>query len=422
MSDTTPFTVPALNYRQLRMLAECSMSLCTSEPSSFVFQPDGTLALVNPDQEPPADGVLVPTISPGKYPRLTYLTLQATTTTHNVQHVSELNVVPLHADAVFWSPGAVEKFVVPYYASCSGNRAVEELTTLRAVWNDYPLEARVMALVHTTRPVGPDVSQATVPMEPMWVVFMNQQNDLDALPLSEFAKKYPLGRRAGGGEGGAGVDESPRVPYQRPSVPTAGFPGYQALRGMAEWAASFKNQTMYFAFDPATGEFRAPTPTMPPVTGGEIVIPIYNAALTSDRAAPDGVWFQPPGNAAPIDLAGVADSVFWSSGAIEQFLLPYYASVDGFAGITELNRIYEAWVLDALAPLGGDAVGGTAEEGPGEVYGLVHLPKSAWMEVEEASSTSLASRELGLVHVPSRSGRTRVTSAAAFHRRYGANG
>jgi hypothetical protein len=420
MSDATPSLVPALDYRQLRLLAECSLSLSTSGPASFVFQPDGTLALVSPDQESLADGVLVPTTTPGKYPPLTYVSLQATTVTDNVQHVSVRDVVPLHADAVFWSPGAVEKFVVPYYASCSGNRAVEALTTLRGVWNDYPHEARVMALVHTTRPVAPDVSVASVPVEPMWVVFVNEQNDLDALPLSEFAGKYPPASTVRGEDGGVG--ESPRVPYQRPSLPAAGLPHYRALRGMAEWAASFKNHTMYFAFDPATGEFRTPTPTMPPVTGGEIVIPIYNAALTPGRVPPDGVWFQPPGNAAPIDLAGVADSVFWSSGAIEQFLLPYYASVDGFAGITELKRIYEAWVLDVLAPLGGDAVGGTETEGPGEVYGLVHLPKSAWMEVEEASSTGLASRELGMVHVPSRSGRTRVTSAAAFHRRYQANG
>jgi hypothetical protein len=409
--------VTPLDYRQMRLLAEAALSQ-SGEPATFVVNGD-SVELVPPDATPPSEGVLVPTRNPTKRSALGYLTFQVPWTgADGTPTLVSLDVARrFHADAVFWSDAAVKKFVQPYTASCAGSSAVDTLEKLLLAWNGIAAGAQPFALVHVTwpAPTGP------AEMETMWIAFLRIQGpnagQADALPitayLAEFSPQPPLG----------GMLSS--VPYERPGLSsgTEFLPDYAGLRALAEWSMSLNGTPRYFLFDPVTNSYSPPSTTLPPVVGSQIVIPVQNLTAPANPLQPRGVWLQPPNDAGPVDLAETADAVFWSTGAIEQFLLPYYASVDGFGGLPDLQKISDAWNDNVpgggggppvnLYPEGGTGGNGTTLDGNNEVYGLVHLPQSAWVSLED----SLSSVEIAMVHTPRAPGRgTAVTPARDFHR------
>lgn len=93
---------------------------------------------------------------------------------------------------------------------------------------------------------------------------------------------------------------------------------------------------------------------------------------------------------------GPADSVFWSSSAAEKFLVPYYASVyGGCAGeaVAILLNIFEGApypTAESVQALGEDL---QPEVTKVQAYGLVHLPRSEYIELEDTSSTTAALAE-----------------------------
>ena len=404
-----------LDYRQMRMLAEAALSQ-SGGPASFVVE-GPSLTLVPPDEPPPPDGVLVPTRNATKRPQLRYLTFQVPWTgPSGTPELVSLDVATrFHADAVFWSDAAVKKFVQPYAASCAGYEAPGALENMLLAWNGAAAGAQVFAMVHVTwaEPVAPQE------METLWVAFLRTQGpragQADALPISayirEFTPQPPMSAVVGS------------VPYERP-VPAAGtdfLPDYAGLRAVAEWSMSLDGAPRYFLFDPITNSYSPPSTTLPPVVGSQIVIPVQNLAVPATPLKPAGVWLQPPGDAGPVDLAGMADAVFWSTGAIEQFMLPYYASVDGFGGLQALQGIAAAWNDNVPGGSGGLPVSPGLEGEPdgsqstpggdAEVYGLVHLPQSAWVSLEDSQS----SVEVAMVHASPAHGRgTAVTPARNF--------
>ncbi|WP_420127530.1 hypothetical protein [Longimicrobium sp.] len=402
--------VTPLDYRQLRLLAEAALGQPSGE-SVFTFN-GSVVELVPPEHQPPPDGILIPTVNRTKRPSLSYLTLQVPwTTPDGTRQLVSLDALDFHADAVFWSEAAVMKFVQPYCASCAGSFASDELALLRRAWNGSAQGARVFAMLHVTwsAPGGP------TPIEPLWVAFLRTEGEdagtVGALPVSGYIAEF---------DPDVPVEMDPlTVPYVRP-LPTpaaVSLPGYSGLRGVAEWSASLTGGPMYFLYDPATGTYNAPSATLPPVVGSQIVIPVHNQTVPPERLLPVGVWLQAPGGTAPVDLAGTCDAVFWSTGAIEQFMLPYYASVDGFAGLVDLGLIALSWTDNVSAGAGGlqvapgPVLGPTLlDDGNQEVYALVHMPKSAWVSLEE----SVATAEIAMVHGAGASGRTAVTSARQF--------
>ena len=407
MSETTPATVAPLDYMQLRQLAECTVGL-PDDVTDFVFNGHGLEPL--PDDVAPPDGVvLVPATNTTRRTPLQYLTLRV--------GAASLNVAEYDVDAVFWSDAAVEKFVFPYCASCGACEATKAVAELQTAWNQYPEALPVVALLHLagTAPGAPVTDS-------FLVAYLNE-GKLNVSPVSAFRSDLDQPRRT--------PHKHAPVPFQRGIVTTATpqYPDYVALRRMAEWASSIRDTPLYFAYNVRMGHYGPPTRTLPPVLEDTIVIPVYTPSIPVDRRQPDGVWFQPAtstGSVAPVDLSGVADAVFWSTGAIEQFLLPYYASVDGFAGLSELREISDAWIDDVIEPLhAGDAavVDAPVSDGEGdapEVFGLVHLPRSVWMEVD--SEATLVRSQVGMVHRPADAHAPTVLPAGHFRERYGRRG
>lgn len=359
-------SVPPLTYPQVRMLAEAALGLDnTSAVYTFgpanAFGPQMLLA-----GSPPTPAVVVPAANKTKFTRFSAVEMQVTPAGGGTL---SLNAAGYNVDAMFWSDAAVQKFVLPYYASCMGFFAPERLTSLQAAWNGTAEGTQVVALMHVT---GAPVGQAgnPVPVEPLWVVYV-QNNVLQTTPLSVFPTS------------GAAVEAPPLSPagsYFPPDLSTVGaYPEYIALRAMAEWSASLSAEPMYFSYDAAQGTFG--TPSTDAGDGSTITVPVYNPLAPLDRLPPSQVTLEMTGNPS-IDLLGQgpgADAIFWSTGAIEQFMLPYYASTDGFEGLLDLAAIVIAW------------------DDP-EVVGLVHIPRSVWVTEEmQFTLTTAAAAEIHLV-------------------------
>lgn len=384
--------VSPLSYTQLRLLAECTAGL--EETVNFVFTAGGTLQ-TTADPEP--SQVLVPARDQGKYPR-NVLRMQAGTGT-------ELVLDPGFADAAFWSDSSVQKFVFPYVASCAGKDAAAALWLLQSVWNYYPADqVTVYGLVHVVRHTsGTPLSSENR----LQVVYAERpqpgaQASLSIAPLGVFYETYPSPQNPAPAPQGA--DGAPPVTYHRGSSGKGRqHPDYAVLRALAEHACSLCDEPRYFMLKAGEDGYRAhTTEDLPPVQAGDIVIPAYNASIPAHRPRLDGVWCHAADAPGP-NLATRGDAVFWSDGAIDQFMYPYYASKggmeDGLRDLLEMSYVWtghvpglDGWEREALekerealkdAAFSEGVAGVEGAEDEPFVDGLVHMPTSEWIPEEE---------------------------------------
>lgn len=378
--------VKPLHYTQLRLLAEIAVGV-KDTPLDFYFRQGEALELAGAAAAGPED-VVVTARDRVKYPA-NHLALDLTPAD---QPRHDAQVPAGMADALFWSDAAVEKFLFPYVASCGGDEGASALASLQAAWNHYPRsKVQVYALLHVNRiESGTPLALANT----LWVVYVpTGGTSLQMLPVNEFLTTFRHDR---------GPDPEPYstppidpVPYSRGADPSlAQYPAYPALRALAEWACSVRGAPQYFVFREGQEGFGPPSSTLPTdLRPGDLVVPVLTPAVPADRPPLGSVWFYPKGQQTPVDLAKNCDAVFWSTGAIEQFLFPYYASKIGFAGLEDLTRMRDVWQgKKASAAKGGEpevrvlvagAGGGTDDDsGDDEVAALVHLHTSEWTEVE----------------------------------------
>ena len=151
------------------------------------------------------------------------------------------------------------------------------------------------------------------------------------------------------------------------------FLSYSDLRRAAEAASGTRDKDVYVEVEPRRGGFE-PGETIitvhdkPPPDRPESVVvharttgSVRHSVVKHARVSPnlDG--------SAPFDLADVgADSVFWSDGAVEKFLVPYYASVHGSDAVQWVGKLLQVWRMEKLAR-------------QADVFALAHLPKSDYV-------------------------------------------
>jgi hypothetical protein len=137
MSDPTfPGEHNHLDSIQLRLIAEAASGY-RGRPVHFVAQPGGDIREVPHDfhatvpdaggkiAPPPIEAVVIPAYTEDKVPQKPPLK-EASIHAEGVLEPVDLLNLPGGlgaADAVFWSESAVEKFLLPYYASVYGNQA-----------------------------------------------------------------------------------------------------------------------------------------------------------------------------------------------------------------------------------------------------------------------------------------------------------
>jgi hypothetical protein len=376
-------------YQQLRMLAEAALGAASDTANTFYFLPDGTNGPVPlpPGTPAPADVVLVPTSNATRLFPFGGLTMKAGAADPGINLVTDLPR-GVQADAAFWTDASVQKFLLPYYASCMGYTASARLASLQRVWNGAWSTKQPYALLHVTGTPQGATAGSPQSVEPIWVVYLEggvsrAQPLIWFETLPEFGTLPPL----------PAPPLLPAVPYVQPTGPDG--PTYGALRSMAEWSASVSGDVVYFGYDPVRNTFDL---TDGPGTGA-LVIPVQNPAVPAARPTSIEVTLTlSDGSSASIfdwmsyqkdpgETFNQPDAFFWSTGSIEQFMLPYYVSIDGFMGLPDLLSLQDAWQQNAAA-YGGEFTGGApgAFTGPedGEVLGLVHIPRSLWVTEETA--------------------------------------
>jgi hypothetical protein len=419
--STTQTTVPTLDYTQLRLMAECAEG--TEGETQFVFN-NGTLS-VNASATALDTEILVTAESVRRRPaNRVYLQVAAGATMDRGSATLEVG----SADAVFWSDAAVQKFLFPYIASCGGHQAGENLTLLQSAWNFYPsTQVTVYALVHRIAQPGELLGIGSI-IRVVYSVAGGSQ--LQLAELGQFVQQYPPTTPVQ-------IPPPVQTPYWRGvegTPPQYQYPSEQLLRMLAEHAESLRGEAQYFLCPPdAPARYTGPITASdflatPDLADGTLVIPVSNPALPADRPQLGGVWFWPSAPAtANVNLSVVpgvagwarsADALFWSTGAVEQFLFPYYASVDGFAGIADLGRMAMSWSLDVPVDPPVPIVLGSP--GPGEalqVLGLIHMPTSEWTEIQdwtaEGNGQSLARKNVGVLYADAQ-GQVHVTRAGEF--------
>jgi hypothetical protein len=125
--------VKALTYQELRKMVECAASYRGQEVYIVVDDAGWSVQMQRPDT--PEGKAVIPCLSPTS-PMLPPPVVLARIGTDEQNPANLLELKDREgrllgpADAVFWSPAAVEKFLVPYYASVYGDEAPKKLTEL----------------------------------------------------------------------------------------------------------------------------------------------------------------------------------------------------------------------------------------------------------------------------------------------------
>jgi hypothetical protein len=374
MSETVPTAVA--DYHHLRLMAEWSSSLRERRVGFAVRE--GALWLDEADPRAGEPALRVPAATPGRSGAVRSLALRV----HGAD--APLELAPYGVDALVWSEAAVEKFLVPYYASCAGPRAGRFLTALFDAWNGDHGTVRPVALAHLSH-AGGDAPLGLA--NTLGVVYLREgEGDrpaaLEMLPLALFRARHP-------------EPWHPTTPPARETVELgaralpdgARLPTYPELRGIAEWAASLRGRTAYLEFDaspPGAEAAREGRTARVPAPGTEptdrIVFPVHTPLEVPHRPKPVSVTLEgEDGGSVDLFRDPHCDALFTSTGAIEQLLVPYYASVRGVLGMRELRQVYLAWA--GVEP----EAAGARTDGGLQPLALVHLPHSDWTTGEETT-------------------------------------
>lgn len=139
----------AMTYQDLRKMAECASSYRGLPVWMVIDEKGWHVALQEPTAEEREGKTVIECMNPESSPRpmVTYAMIGAGSPDERVErpmvnlldleNVGDRVGVPVvQADAVFWSESAVEKFVVPYYASVYGNLADREVSDILDVLDD----------------------------------------------------------------------------------------------------------------------------------------------------------------------------------------------------------------------------------------------------------------------------------------------
>jgi len=398
---------PAQNpgYRDLRLGADLASSI-RGTPVFFNFQ-QGELTITDPHP----DSVPVETApSAARRPQVTGVTLE-------VDGYERLTLDAKRYSALFWSESAVEKFLLPYYASAAGPRVHEFLYVLHHVWYGYRDDVRVCALAFAY-PAAPFTGPQQL-WDTVEVIFCPPaQADLlfplRSMPLLQFFNTLP----------------APALPVLPPDISL--IRGERAplsdqatcidsvgSREAAEYVSGLRGHTVRVYQDPnVPGGLKPvlePKKLDDPLLFDASTVPVrdYRPRVTV-KLELEGMKEPYPLQGKPGDPTTWPDSVFWTDGAVDMLLVPYYASVQAGGAPWYLLVLLGKWAgwipcdcTDAAelrkhvsggaertprrrherGPAPGHAAGrlegetaGDAGPTDSEVFAIVHLPRSEYVD------------------------------------------
>ncbi|HEU0298757.1 MAG TPA: hypothetical protein VFR37_04865 [Longimicrobium sp.] len=311
--------------------------------------------------------------------------------------------------ALFWSESAVEKFLVPFYASAAADDAPRFLGRLFDAWYGYPADVvqvcAIACLLGRQPPAeGTPLSLArTVGL----VCLEEGGSSLRLLTLDEFTERYSTGLPRGGegvtlGSGPTEVRHGWEITESVESV---------VARDVAEFVSGMRGHFVAFSTEEATLVPVVYPDTSPPEVIGGALFGALARPVRPDRPVPSHVVLHVVGtDGSPIVqtlIPGqdetatefVPDSLFWTDGAVETLLVPYYASVKGgdawlFEGFLmgKWDGLIKPPSSNSMEDLKsaitqrldrfGHAAGRDAEDpSPSPVYATMHLPRSEYADM-----------------------------------------
>ena len=312
--------------------------------------------------------------------------------------------------ALLWTESAVEKFLLPYYASAAGPDAYAVMYAIIRAWYHYDEHRPVVALAFSYAPV------AAPGFKSLWntveVIFL-EDGGIERLPLLHFLPH-------------ANHLEVPKLPRPIPldDEPFRAGPTKQGAtpidrlgaRHVSEYVSGLRGQTVRVYEKDCEGGLQ------PMLTSEPVGQPLFEALCPYVREGRPRVtrvevmvkeesgreqWHPLRGPRGP---KFAPDSVFWTDGSVETLLLPYYAGVEGAgapwglevllgkwggsipAERLEPEQLWEDILLNAVremrAAVGGSPVEPTAQSA---VFAIIHLPNSDWVDEQgNTVGTSIA--------------------------------
>lgn len=313
-----------------------------TEPGTLppVQDPAGSLPAPAPLPASPPVPVYTPPSASAR-PFVQYLTLQ----------VHGYGSVPVPADqygALFWSESAVEKFLLPYYTSAAGPHALEVLQAINQAWYHFDASAPVCALAFG---YPSSAFQASVQL---WdtiavVVWEPSRKTLALKPLREYFR----------GVGRVQVSLLPSSQTFQWGEPVAqGLTAELAdipidsvgAREVAEFVSGLRGNTVdVYAVDVEGGL----EPVLSTQASGAPLFSAFSPEVRSGRPTATATLtysLSPGGDPVTEPLTAIGgrptnlpDSAFWTDGAVEMLLVPYYASVEGSAAPWYLMLMLGTW-------------------------------------------------------------------------------
>lgn len=427
------------DYFTLRLAADLSSAI-RGEPVWFDYTADTGLQITGPaggsGASPPIP-VSTPLSAKGR-PTVDSVTVAVDCTVEidgKQQHVDYGTLqLPYPCSALFWSESAVEKFLLPYYVSAGGQQAYQVLHAINHAWYAYQGDTPVVALAfgYPSQPYTVDSVQL---WDTVWVISCQgpgvtpapgatagPQGSLVMQPLREFLTSQPPPQLPE-------ALDNPRFAWgaqAAPSTPATPIDSVGA-REVAEYVSGLRERIVNVYQTDGDGGLE---PTLTPIGTGQ---PLFTAWTRAVRPARPTVTVSMQVTTLLWNvqktttkvLAGIGgdqapnlpDSAFWTDGAVEKLVLPYYASVEGRGAPWYLMLILGKWsgiiptsLLDAVLLLAqivealgkvllenpAGIVGRIAERLEGETettaatgpvtsdaYALVHLPNSEWVDQQE---------------------------------------
>ncbi|HEU0012816.1 MAG TPA: hypothetical protein VFQ45_03995 [Longimicrobium sp.] len=295
--------------------------------------------------------------------------------------------------AILWSESAVEKFLLPYYVSAGGPHAYEVLQAIHKAFYLYDESTPVVALVFGY------ASQPVVGRQHLWntvQVVYGSGGSLAMATLLDFTER-PAADLV--------LPPSPPPPPLGSPVTFAQKSESRTLvdsvgaREVAEYVSGLRGHEVRVYSPPGPdGPVGPLVPSLTPLdlAGYELLYDAFSPYHRADRPVAtvelevDGVWrkqeVSTPG------AENVPDAVFWTDGAVEMLMVPYYASVAGQGAPAYLTVLLGKWAgsiqpdvvdplklrtltLEALVLL---LEGAETEDST--VYAIIHLPRSEYVD------------------------------------------
>lgn len=394
-------TPNAPGYAALRMGADWA-SAVRDAPLRLRYDPETGHMAVGGSGDP---GFTLLTRAYAKRPGVKRITFEVEAYLKGKLKTASIELDGESASALIWGESAVEKFMVSYYAEAAGEAAPRFLERLFDAWYCYPsnvVQVCALAYLCGTR-APPEGTQLSLASTVGLVCLEIASGTLRLHSLDEFTARYtaslprdaspPAERHASERERGWQVGGEVESIVARDCA--------EFVSGLRGRFISFltEGRELYPELYPTGEPVPSPAPT------GTFQFAAVMSPVRGDRPAPmrviarvkglDGKTHDHEVVPATGDPAQIPDSLFWSDGGVEKFMLPYYGSVKGWTAPIYTALMMAKWEglvppdetdlaagLDAMKRMIPEIQSGhvrTQDEEPvSPLYGLVHLPRSEY--------------------------------------------